>query len=141
MLDVLAALSDRLSTLAVLKLVSGAADFATAAESRPRILPAAYVLPLQEGAGSNALSAGGVAQLIAASYGVALAVANVSDATGRAALLDLKTVRDALSPALLGWTPGDDLAPFEFGGGSLLGFHNGVLWWQDVYSTEFIIKT
>ena len=135
------AIAERLETLSLLNLVAGAADFAAAAETAPPAMPAAYVLQLQEAAGSNALSCA-VAQTVTASFGIALAVTNVTDAKGAAAQADLKTVRAAVGPALLGWTPdGDTYAPLEYAGGALLGFKNGVLWWQDVYVTQFILKT
>ncbi len=137
----ISAITTRLETLSLLNLVAGAADFAAAAESTPLATPAAYVLPLQEAASSNALSCA-VAQTVTASFGIALALTNVADAKGVAALADLKTVRAAVGPALLGWTPdGDVYSPLEFAGGALLGFKNGVLWWQDVYVTQFILKT
>ncbi len=136
----ISALIERLQTLPLLYLVAGAADFAAAAETVPLAMPAAYVLPLQESASSNALSCA-VAQTVTAAFGIALAVSNVADAKGVAALADLKTVRAAVGPALLAWTPdGGAFAPFEYGGGALLGFKNGVLWWQDVYVTQFILK-
>ena len=135
------AIAERLEALSLLNLVAGAADFAAAAETTPPATPAAYVLPLQESASSNALSCA-VAQTVTASFGIALALTNVADAKGEAALADLKTVREAVGPALLGWTPdGETYAPLEFAGGALLGFKNGVLWWQDVYITQFLIKT
>lgn len=136
----IAALIARLDALPVLKLVSGAADFATAAEAKPLALPAAYLLPLQEQPGANQLSMA-VAQVVTASFGIALAIANVADAKGRAALADLAAVRAAVGPALLGWAPNEDCTPLEYAGGALLGFKSGVLWWQDVYVTQFVIKT
>lgn len=134
------ALIERLEAISLLKLVAGAVDFAAAAEAAPPATPAAYVLPLQEAASANQLSCA-VAQTVTASFGIALAVSNVADAKGVAALADLKPVRRAVGPALLGWTPdGETYSPLEYAGGALLGFKNGVLWWQDVYVTQFIIK-
>ena len=129
----------RLKTVSALKLVSGAADFEAAADSRPTAIPAAYVLPLQELAGPNELGCA-VAQLVTASFGIALATTNVSDAKGRGALVDIEALRKQARQALLGWVPAGAEFPMEFGGGALLGFKKGVLWWQDVYVTQYLIK-
>jgi hypothetical protein len=136
---ILAALEARIAALPQLRLVRGAPDFVTAAETRPPALPAAYVLPLSESAGPNALG-GAVAQQVSAETGIALALANVADPKGRAALADLAALRAAVRDALLGWVPEAGCSPLEFAGGGLLGFKDGVLWWQDVYATQFFIK-
>lgn len=130
----------RLLGISALKLVGGAADFATAAASRPAALPACYVMPLDEDPRPSEVD-GFVLQEVRASVGVALAVANVSDAKGRAAAVGLESLRQAVMAGLLGWVPGDGCLPFEFGGGSLLGFRAGVLWWQDIFVTQFYIRT
>ena len=86
----------QIETAAALKLVSGAADFETAAESRPTVLPAAYVLPLNVHPGENE-SLYGVTQRVTSSFGIALALSNVADPKGRAALDSLDDVRAAVS--------------------------------------------
>lgn len=128
----------RLTGTAPLKLVAGAADFATAAETKPAALAAAYVLPLHEAAGANQLDCA-VMQMVSVSFGIAYAVANVADAKGKAALTALEQVRQAGRDKLLGWAP-EGADPLEYGGGALLGFKNGVVWWQDIYTTQYLIK-
>lgn len=130
----------RLSSVTLLKKVSGAADFATAAASRPLAIPAAYVLPLDEQSRPSEVD-GFVLQEVRAAFGVALAVANVADAKGEAAVVSLDPLRQSVRATLLGWEPAAGCLPFEFGGGSLLGFRDGVLWWQDIYVTQFLIKS
>ena len=132
-------LIDRLKTVGALKLVGGAPAYAAAAEARPTALPAAYVLPLQEQPGANELACA-VAQMVTASFGIALAITNVADAKGGGALLDIDALRKSVRQGLLGWTPDGAQFPMEFGGGALLGFKNGVLWWQDIYVTQYLIK-
>ena len=130
----------RLKTVSALKLVSDAADFETAAGTKPMAVPAAYVLPLQEHPGANELGCA-VAQMVTAAFGIALAITNVADAKGGRALLDLGALRKQVRLALLGWVPDEAQFPMEFGGGALLGFKNGVLWWQDIYVTQYLIKS
>ena len=129
----------RLKTAPVLKLVAGAADFSTAAESRPKALPAAYVLPLHERTLGDEEIGCGVTQVVEATFGVAIAVANVSDAKGGAAVVGLDAIRLAVRKALLGWAPDGCEDGFEYAGGALLGFAGNVLWWQDAYSILYVL--
>ena len=131
----------RLKTAPVLKLVAGAADFSAASESRPKALPAAYVLPLSERVLHNDGLGDDVTQVVEATYGIALALSNVSDAKGGAAAIDLDTLRDAVREALLGWCPAGCEDTFSYAAGALLGFANQVIWWQDAYVIHRIVAT
>ena len=135
----IADIETRLKSVGALNLVAGAAAFEVAAAAKPTAVPAAYVLPLQEHPGANELACA-VAQLVTASFGIALATTNVADAKGCNALIDIGALRKSVRQALLGWVPAGAQFPMEFGGGALLGFKNGVLWWQDIYVTQYIIK-
>lgn len=129
----------RLEAVAPLRLVSGAADFSAAAESRPKTLPAAYVLPLSEHPQGDDGVGEGVTQVVEATFGVALALSNVSDAKGGAALGDLDAIRQAVREALLGWAPDGCEDGFSYAGGALLGFANNVLWWQDTFAILYLM--
>ena len=129
----------QLKTVSALNRIDGAAAFEAAAEAKPSAVPAAFVLPLQEQAGANELGCA-VAQLVTVSFGIALAITNRADAKGCNALLDIGALRKSVRQALLGWVPEGAQFPMEFGGGALLGFKNGVLWWQDIYVTQYLIK-
>ena len=131
----------RLKTAPVLKLVAGAADFSAASKSRPKALPAAYVLPLSERVLHNDGLGDDVTQVVEATYGIALALSNVSDAKGGAAAIDLDTLRDAVREALLGWCPAGCEDTFSYAAGALLGFANQVIWWQDAYVIHRIVAT
>lgn len=126
----------RLDTqVAALKTVAGTVEFAVA-ETAAKQLPAAYVIPLTEKPSGNALETG-VEQHVVVRFGVALAVLNVKDARGQAGQAALKTLRDAVSAALLGWEPLAGYDPVLFGGGQILKLGNGVMWWQDEYVTGY----
>ncbi len=135
------AFETRLREIVELKLVAGSVAFASAAESKPAALPAAYVLPLQEDPSANELGDIGVMQLVRATFGIAYAVANVADGKGRAASIDLQALRRLGMAKLLGWVPADECSPLGYGGGAVLGFKNGVLWWQDIFAADFVIKS
>ena len=112
--------------------IAGAADMDAAIEAAPAT-PAAYVVPLAETADDPDL-AGAHHQRVLQEFGVVLVVANLRDATGRAAAVDLATRRLALRTALLGWAPdasnGEVVA---FTSGALLQFRDARLWWRDVF--------
>lgn len=131
---------DRLDAAKIFKHTGGAAGFVVASETKPSALPAAYVLPLNIGAEKNGKE-GGVSQRINPAFGIAIAVSNVSDPKGAAALIDREMACDSVMKALLGWVPRIDCEPMEYGGGALLSFKNGVLWWQEIYSTKYLIQS
>lgn len=122
-----------------LKLVGGAADFASASETSPRAHPAAYVLPLHERTRGDEEIGCGITQVVEATFGVAIAIVNVSDAKGGAAAADLDAIRQAVREALLGWAPDGSEDGFEYAGGALLGFVGNALWWQDAYSILYLM--
>jgi hypothetical protein len=116
-------------------LIAGSAD-ADAARAHAPATPAAYVIPLAENAsGSRLLSVH--EQRLEQEFGVVLVVANLRDATGAAAAVELHTRRLAVRSALLGWVPDTTTGePVEFTGGALLEFREQRVWWQD----EFRLK-
>lgn len=122
-----------------LSLVAGALEFATASETRPTAMPAAYIILLREQPSPSDV-ANAVVQRIRVSLAVVLALRNAADAKGQAAQADLETLRATVQTALLGWAP-TDAAPLERGPGQLLAFRDGVLWWQDVYDTEIYVRS
>lgn len=122
-------------TVGLLKLVGGSIEFEAAAASAPAVMPAAFLIPLGDDPRPSQ-GANFIRQQVRVSFGVVLAVKNVADAKGEAAQVDLDaTLRPAVQAALLGWSP-TDAEPLERGAGRLLGFKNGVLYWQDVYHTN-----
>jgi hypothetical protein len=123
-------------TVQALKLVGGAADFQNAAESKPKVTPAAFVIPLEELPSPNSMG-NVVIQRVAARIGVVWVVRNLSDTKGVQAKEDLDVLRKEGKDALLGWSPSGDFAPFERGPGALLAFRDGHMWWQDIYQTSF----
>jgi phage virion morphogenesis protein len=138
----LVSLVERLREIPELKSnVAGMASYLRAVDAGLRSVPAAFVVPLNETAGANPYGSQIVQQAIAPRIGVILAVQNKFDATGGRATDDVEALRVAVRTKLLGWAPGDGLAPLEFGGGGLLDFDDTVLFWQDDYVTQSVIRS
>lgn len=128
------------SQVPALKVVAGAADFAAAAPEA-RILPAAWVIELANRPQPNSLASMAVSQANEIRFGVILAVQNLRDATGEKAHTDMRTLRQSVMTALLGWEPDPDYDVLEYGGGRLIQLDNLVLWWQDEYITSILERS
>lgn len=128
------------SRVTSLKLVGGAADFASAAESLKQS-PAAFVLPNSERATGSNMGTLVVSQLNTVRFALVIAVQNLRDSRGEKAQADLRTLRNSIMTALHGWQPDADFDPIEFGGGRLLQLNDQVLWWQDEFVTANTIRS
>lgn len=118
------------------KSVGGAIELDAAVQSAPAT-PCAWVMPLAEKAETPHL-ASVQTQLVMQDISVVICVTNRRDATGAAASQDLKTLRQAVRAALMGWAPdGETGDPLAFTSGRLLRFDEGRLWWAD----EFRVMT
>lgn len=118
-----------------LKMVAGAAEFAVLRTAPPKERqPAAYVIPIADQAGANKL-VNGVRQQVTTRFGVVLALGNLGDARGEAASKAIETTRAAVRAVLLGWSPTADDDPITFAQGRMIGINDGVVWWQDEFTT------
>ena len=122
-----------------LRLVEGAAEFASANETGAPQSPAAYVVPLDETTGPSRL-VGATGQTLTTRYGVLLAFRHVGDARGESASKALETVGEAVREALLGWAPSTGHSPSEFAGSRLISVADGVVWRRLDFSTESEIR-
>ena len=128
-----------------LNLVGGGAEYAIAMTSLTTF-PAAFALPSREIAAPPAWASMVIEQRVAGEFGVAIAVRNLGDKTGKAAVGTLHPVRIEVRNALLNWQPpGDEVeGPFdgcEFVGGEITAFANNILWWTDIFRTAFTIRS
>lgn len=126
--------------VAPLKACGGAADL-DRARSSLTTAPAAFVLPARDMPSASPFMDGVVSQEVPTEFAVVLAVKNVADATGAAALDALTPVRQAVGAALLGWLPEGAELSCEYAGGEMVDFVNGVLWWTDSYRTQYQIRS
>lgn len=127
---------DRLKAqVSTLRLIEGAAEFAALSERGSPQTPAAYVVPLAESAEANPLSSG-VSQLVTERFGAILAFRHVGDPRGEAATKQIETLRAATIAALLNWAPTANHTAVEYAGGRLLGLADGIVWWQQDFTTS-----
>lgn len=136
--DVIARLKTNASSL---KLVEGAAKFA-ALKSNPPVSkqPAAWVFPVSDAPGANALAVG-VRQRVVERIGVALALGDVGDRRGEAAAKSIETLRDEVRDAIVGWQPSAAFDQFTYARGALVDFRNGVVWFEMEFETAILIGT
>lgn len=130
----------QLRTIPSLKLVGGAVQF-EAAKDGLTALPAAFVLPSSDAADDSPWLDTLVQQRVGAEFVVIMAVRNLADAQGAAALDVLSPVRADVRDALLNWKPADTDDGCIYRNGRLVTFANGVLWWQDIYATAYTIRS
>lgn len=120
--------------------VSGAANFAAARDDLKNP-PAAYVIPLRDVASANQLGGGAILQPVKEQFGVALAVSNLRDASGVAAQAEFERLRRLVIDQLLGFVPGTNYEPVEYGGGNILIMDASVLWWQLTFTTGYMERS
>lgn len=126
-------------TCPAFRLVAGAAQF-SALTAVPTATPAAYVVPLKEVAGPDE-GMDATVQRVEHRFGVYLCLLDVRSPSAAAGIADLAAVRADLLAALLGWQADAALLPVSFVGGELAQVQAGVLWWQDVFSTAYLIES
>jgi len=117
--------------------VEGAAAFA-ALRAPPQRLPRAYVLPASDTAGRNQRISG-TAQQVSSQISLLVLAGSKRDARGEAAALDLEQLLQAIRPRLHGWAPGVGFEGFDFVAGRMLRIDEGVLHWEDRFSTSHMM--
>lgn len=123
----------------VLRFVGGAVDLAAAQDDIKQV-PAAFVLPMSEEAGQNEII-GGVQQAVRMRFAVMVAIRNVADPRGEAAIDELVAARSAVLDALINWLPAGATQPIEFGGGQVAAVTDRYLWWQDEFTTNTYLRS
>jgi hypothetical protein len=120
-----------------LKLVQGAVEYAALAAPPPVARqPAAYVMPLGGSPGANTL-AGSIRQRMQESVGVVVLLGNLRDARGDAAMDAIEPVYRAIRTALVGFVPEPGYEAMQLGPARLLDFADGVIAWQESFSTAY----
>ncbi|MBP6544916.1 MAG: hypothetical protein KA265_20155 [Piscinibacter sp.] len=136
-----AAIVARLREAPGFRAVGGAADLATAYAAPQPAVPAAYVVMQAESGSANALANDRVEQRVAVRFAVVIAARNVADATGLAVAAEMVALRQAVMELLLGWLPAWAIAGCEYVRGALADFNAGLMWWQDEFSTEYLLRS
>jgi len=113
--------------------VAGAAEFKRLEETANLIMPAAYVIPLDDNAEPQA-SPNSYSQVLRDSFAVIVVVSNAPDERGQTAVTSMHLQRKELFTALLGWEPDTEHGPIEYEGGSLLDMDRARLYYQFEFS-------
>lgn len=124
-----------------MKAIGGAADLDTALAGAVAV-PSCFVIPLADDT-AELPHTGAHDEADTLEFGVVLAVSNLRDARGAAALAALAPMRLQVRHALSGWVP--DAAtgePLVKGRGQLLRFDgDGRLWWIDRFSWKSFFRS
>lgn len=118
--------------------VAGAARFEVLPEAANLLVPAAYVLPLDEQPGEQA-SQNTYQQTVREAFAVVVVLDNRVDERGQTAAVDLQAVRTVLFRALLGFQPAADHDIVQFEGGQVLAMDRARLYYQFEFSAAYDI--
>jgi hypothetical protein len=117
--------------------IEGATSLAAIGETGAIQGQKGFVVPLQERAARNSLSANAVRQRVTDQIGVVVAVRNVRDLRGEAAHDGgLDTIRGQVMTAMIGWVPATGYNHFEYAGGALLKIKDGTVYWLFRFETS-----
>lgn len=119
--------------------VAGAAEFKALPANANLVMPAAYVIPLDDDAGAQD-SQNGYSQIIRDSFAVVVVVNNAPDERGQGAVTNVEPLRSELWAAVLGWKPSASYGPIQYEGGQLLSMDRARLYYQFEFSaaTEIV---
>ncbi|AWY39421.1 hypothetical protein DKY63_05685 [Pseudomonas putida] len=115
--------------------VAGGIDWDAVVESAQLSLPAAYVIATADAAGPNKIQTG-VRQDITDQFNVVI-VLDASDERGQADNDLLHDIRAEIWRALVGWVPGPEYEPIEYGKGALLHISRARVVYQFTFVSEF----
>lgn len=119
--------------------IAGAAEYKRLPETANLVMPAAYVIPLDDTAEPQG-SENGYSQIVRDGFAIVVVVSNAADERGQASYTSVATIRAALWAALLAWKPDAVHGPIEYEGGSLLDMDRARLYYQFEFSaaTEIV---
>lgn len=120
--------------------VAGAADFKALPEKANLVVPAAYVIPLDD-VPEPQRSQNGYRQTLRDAFAVVVAISNVADERGQAAINAVHDLRAELWKALLGWQIDEAYGPIEYDGGQLLQMDRARLYYQFEFAASVEIVT
>ncbi|NQV83918.1 MAG: hypothetical protein HQ494_08875 [Rhodospirillales bacterium] len=136
---ILQSTQDRLKAqVPTLKLVDGAAALSEI-KNNPAKQPAAYVIPISERGGVNAVATA-VRQEATARIGVLTALGNLKDKTGDTATQQLEALLIDIRTALVGWPPATGFEAYLYASGRVIEIRNRVVWHLSEFTTQFYIS-
>lgn len=115
--------------------VAGAAEYKRLSDVANLVMPAAYVIPLDDNAGAKD-SQNGYSQTITDSFAVIVVLSNTPDERGQGSITAIEPLRAVLWGALLGWRPDTFYGPITYEGGQLLDLDRARLYYQFEFSAQ-----
>lgn len=115
--------------------IAAAAEFSRLQEDAHMVLPAAYVIPLDDIAEANK-SENGYQQVVADNFAVIVVTSNAGDTLSKSAVAQVNPIRTALCKALLSWNPDAEHGPIEYAGGSLIDVNRAHFYYQYEFTAE-----
>lgn len=113
--------------------IAGAAEFKQLPEAANMVMPAAYVVPLDDDAGEQQ-SENGYSQIVRDGFGVVVVISNTPDERGQGSIVSVSAIRAVLWAALLAWKPDATHGPIQYEGGQLLAMDRARLYYQFEFS-------
>ena len=138
----LAPIAERLRGVTELRGVEGVADMESAVQAGgPKQSPWAYVLPGREDARPSTGTTEALIQSVNTLVGVVICARNLRQAgTAEAATADIQPVIQVVRTRLLGWRHPAARTAFDFHSGRVLQHTAGLIWWQEIYRTDYRIE-
>ena len=124
---IIAAMRDRCASFA--NRVAGAADYDALEENTRVVVPAAFVVPLDDRPEAVVSGSNDYRQVMEDGFRVVVLLSNTADQRGQEAYDQVATIRRELWAALLGWEPDQDHNAIEYRGGALIARSRAFLIW------------
>lgn len=115
--------------------VGGAAAYKPLEPAANLVMPAAYVIHMDDEAGPQT-SSNGYNQVVDDVFAVIVVLSNTPDERGQTALSSIHSIRAELWAALLAWQPDTEHGAIEYRGGQLLDLDRARLYYQFEFSTR-----
>lgn len=131
---------NQLATVGSLRQTGGAADLA-ATQEETRNVPAAFAILEGEQSTPSRTGTQYIAQTVTQTVGIVIAVSNMRDQSGQAALADLESVRSSILLVLHGKLLTGASTPIEHIAGDVQAWNASTLWWLDRYRLTFFRRT
>lgn len=113
--------------------IAGAAEFKRLPETANLVMPAAYVVPLDDDAGEQQ-SENGYSQIVRDGFGVIVVMSNAPDERGQGSIVSVSAIRAVLWSALLAWKPDASHGPVQYEGGQLIDLDRARMYYQFEFS-------
>lgn len=117
------------------RIVGGAAELAALQQKPPAATPAVYFFTADEAPEPNQRGTGRSLQDTSYQVNAVIVTRNLSGSAGEAAYSDVEALKEWVKRRLMGWVPAGMEEAMENGGGQVVDFKAGTIWWEHVFYT------